>query len=215
VGSTQLSTTSEIAARLAPGRLPTGRGRRAHAAPPRAGPSRSWNRFGVRTAAWSVLAWIGLGLLLGVAGAVTGGDLVRVQAMTVLSGSMRPSLGVGDLIISQVIRVDQLRAGDITTYQDTEADRFITHRVQSISWRGDLADVVTRGDANEVAEYWTAPASGKVGRVMLHVPRLGYLVGSLSTTAGHLGVVAAAVLLGGWALLVIWLPRADPADDDA
>jgi signal peptidase len=169
----------------------------------------------MRAAICSALAWTLIGLLLGVVLTVTGGDLVRVQAMTVLSGSMRPTLGVGDLVLSQVIRADDLRAGDVVTYQDSQGDRFITHRVQSISWRGELADVVTRGDANDVAEYWTVPASGRVGRVVLHVPRLGYLLGSLATTAGHVGGVAVAVFLGGWALFALWRPEGDPDDDDA
>jgi signal peptidase len=215
VGGTQLSTSTEADIDpLTTGRVPT-RPRGTHAAPGRARRPPSWARFGLRAAVRSVLTWTLLGLLLGVFVAVTGSHPARVQALGVLTGSMRPTLGVGDLVIDQVIRVDQIRAGDIVTYQDSDEDRSITHRVQSVSPRGDLVDVVTRGDANDVAEYWTASASGKVGRVVLHVPRLGYLAGGLGTTAGQVGGMAVALFLGGWALLAIWRPEADPGDDDA
>ena len=111
MGGTQLSTSTEVdiglptTARIAGAPAgPTPR-RRVHAG------DRPVDPFGARAAACSVLAWTLLGLLLGIVVTAAGGDLVRVQAMTVLSGSMRPTLGVGDLVLSQVIRVDRLRPG--------------------------------------------------------------------------------------------------------
>ena len=65
----------------------------------------------------------------------------------------------------------------------------------SIVWHGELADVVTRGDANEVGENWSVSASDRVGEVVLRIPRAGYAVGVLATPAGQLALAGLAVAL--------------------
>jgi signal peptidase I len=157
-----------------------------------------------------LLTWVLVGATVAMAWLATGGEHQKVRAMTVLSGSMTPALEVGDLVVAQVVPPSGLSAGDVVTFRDSGRDRYVTHRVQSIVWRGDLADVITRGDANLVGEEWTLPADGTVGRVVLRIPYAGYAVGSLGTPAGQLGLAGVALFLAGWAIRVIWRP--DPAE---
>ena len=86
--------------------------------------------------------------------------------------------------------------------------------MQSIVWHGELADVVTRGDANEVGENWSLGADDHVGEVVLRVPHAGYAVGMLATPAGQLGLAGLAAVLGVWILVVLWRPqRSDEAEE--
>ncbi|SOC50453.1 signal peptidase I [Blastococcus aggregatus] len=126
--------------------------------------------------------------------------------MSVLSGSMAPALDVGDLVVTRVVRPADLVSGDLVTYRDPGHDRFVTHRVQSIVWRGELADVVTRGDANDAGEEWTISADGTVGLVVLRLPAAGYVLGVLGTPAGRLAVGVLALSLAFWAIELIWRP---------
>jgi signal peptidase len=129
--------------------------------------------------------------------------------MTVLSGSMVPTVNVGDLVVAAVVTPDKLHDGDLATFRQPDTGRLITHRIQSILWRGNIADVITRGDANKVGENWSVTADAKVGRVAFRIPRIGYVVGGLGTPLGQLCLAGVAAVLGVWILLVIWRPRRD------
>ncbi|TKJ20118.1 signal peptidase I [Blastococcus sp. CCUG 61487] len=155
-------------------------------------------------AATALLVWALLGATAALAWLVTGGQHERVRAMSVLSGSMAPALEVGDLVVKRLVSPTELAAGDVVTYRDPARNRYVTHRVQSIVWRGDLADVITRGDANEVGEEWSVPAEGTVGLVVLRVPAAGYVLAGLGTTVGQLVLGAVALGLAGWAIELIW-----------
>lgn len=161
-------------------------------------------------AAASLLVWALVGATAALAWLVTGGQVEKVRAMSVLSGSMTPALEVGDLVVTRVVSPAELSAGDVVTYRDPAHDRFVTHRVQSIVWRGDLADVITRGDANEVGEEWTVPADGSVGLVVLRIPAAGYALAAVGTTAGQLVLGAVALALAGWAIELIWRKPGPP-----
>ena len=155
---------------------------------------------------WMVTSWVLLGFVGSTLLLPTGGELHKFQFMSVLSGSMVPALEVGDMVIAEVVGPDHLRSGDLATFRDPDSGKLITHRVQSILWRGEIADVITRGDRNTVGENWSVTADGRVGKVVLRVPRVGYAVGVLGTTPGQLALAGLAGVLGVWILVVIWRP---------
>ena len=39
---------------------------------------------------------------------------------------------------------------------------------------GDTFYMTTLGDANDVPEHWSVPRTGHIGRVVAHLPKLGY-----------------------------------------
>jgi signal peptidase len=157
-----------------------------------------------------LLTWTVVGAAVAMVWVSTGGHGQKVRAMSVLSGSMVPTLEVGDLVVTRVVRPAELSGGDLVTFRDPTRDRFVTHRVQSIVWRGELAEVVTRGDANEVGEEWTVSADGTVGLVVLRLPAAGYALGALGTTAGQLVVGVVALALAVWTIELIWRPDREP-----
>lgn len=63
-------------------------------------------------------------------------------ALEVISGSMEPTLHVGDMIIINT-KANDYKKGDIITFYDKNGS-FVTHRIVSIS----EAELITRGDNN-------------------------------------------------------------------
>ena len=155
---------------------------------------------------WLVVSWVVLGFVVSLALLTTDGQMHKYQFMAVLSGSMVPTMEVGDLVVAEVVPPSMLSTGDLATFRDPITHRLVTHRVQSILWRGEMADVITRGDANQVGENWTVQSDDKVGRVLLRVPHAGYALGALGTPAGQLGLAGLALVLGAWVLVTIWRP---------
>lgn len=152
-----------------------------------------------------------LGFAIVLAAAVTVPVVAGYRSFPVLSGSMAPTLRVGDLIVESRIRPTDLHVGDIVTFRDPEAtSRLLTHRVRTFHVRGGRVDVVTRGDANEDAERWSIPVTGQIGRVEYHIPRLGYVAARASGGYGQLALlVFPALLLAALELRRIWMPRAE------
>lgn len=141
----------------------------------------------------------------------TGGEPGRVRLMTVATGSMRPTLDVGDVVVAEVVPASEIEAGDVVTYREPTGERLVTRRVQSVVWTGRLGSVVARGDAGEAAATLTVDADDAFGRVELRIPRVGYAVQALSTTAGRLVLTGAALALGAYALLLLRRPRREDA----
>jgi signal peptidase len=116
-----------------------------------------------------------------------------------MTGSMRPTLPPGTLVVVRPTPPTQIGVGDVITYQLRSGDpTVVTHRVvrQGINTRHQTL-LRTKGDANDTDDAgWVQPAQVK-GTVWYSVPYLGYPA-QLLTGREHrlLGYLAAAALLG-------------------
>lgn len=120
------------------------------------------------------------------------------KALDVLTGSMKPTIQPGDLVLIHRVHMTEIRPGDIITYTNPADPRqTITHRVQSKPVIGGVQMIVTKGDANATADR-PFPAGRVVGKVVGHVPMIGRLINWLHNPYG----LAALVIIPG--LIVIW-----------
>ena len=165
----------------------------------------SWS-FGRSAAAGMIVA-----LVLAAAVPVAFGG----RSFSVMSGSMEPSISTGDLVVTTPIGPDEAASGDVVTFTDPEHEgRLLTHRVASSEPRGDSYAFVTKGDANETAERWSIPADGRLGRVSLRLPKVGYVLALGRTAAARIVLITVpALVLAGFALAWIWGPRRREAGD--
>ena len=87
------------------------------------------------------------------------------------SGSMRPALDVGDVVI--VLKTDKIEKGDIIQYRAPEGFT-ITHRVIDIKRVDGEVVYITKGDANEKPD---PPVSKRqiVGKVIAVIPKVGWV----------------------------------------
>ena len=120
----------------------------------------------------------------------------------VLSGSMEPALHTGSLVLVHSVNVDSLAVNDIITFKDFDGtDKLITHRIVAIN-SGEQLSFSTRGDANNVNDYKTIPASDVVGKVRLTLPYVGYL---MDFARSKLGILVLVIIPGSLiALFEMW-----------
>jgi signal peptidase I len=154
-------------------------------------------------------AWIAMGFALGIALAVIAPRVVGGQSYTVMSGSMEPAIHTGDVVVNERIDPLEARVGDVVTFRDPrDQSRLVTHRLRSVTVRAGVAQMVTKGDANNTVERWTVPVDGTIGRVGYKVPKLGYALAWAGGPLGRLLLIAIpALLLAGWELVRIWRPE--------
>lgn len=107
-------------------------------------------------------------------------------ASVVLSGSMEPTLSVGDLLI--VVRTEDYREQDIVVYQ--RGSMAVVHRI--VELEGD--SVITKGDANNTPDA-PLPLGALKGRVIRVIPGVGRLLWAVRSPAGILVVLGLAVAL--------------------
>ncbi|MDR2381453.1 MAG: signal peptidase I [Bifidobacteriaceae bacterium] len=153
-----------------------------------------------------VLALAALAVALALVPKVVGG-----AALTVLTGSMQPSLAPGDMIV--VAGVDdaasEIAVGDVVTFMPYPDDpTLVTHRVvgKSVSAQ-DGVSFITQGDANS-AEDDPIGAHQIRGRFLYAVPYVGYVTTWFSAKAPWLATAAGVSLIGyGLFCLVRGAPR--------
>ncbi len=98
-----------------------------------------------------------------------------VPLAVVESGSMKPTLNVGDIIIVRGINPSELKVGDIIVYQRANSDIMIVHRIIQIIQSGDSLLIRTKGDNNPAPDPWYITAKEVKGLVILKIPYLGYI----------------------------------------
>ncbi|HUS26782.1 MAG TPA: signal peptidase I [Nevskiaceae bacterium] len=116
------------------------------------------------------------------------------KALSVQTGSMRPAIGPGALVVVHRVAVESLQPGDVITYQKT-AQQTVTHRLVRVDTRpGGTVQLIVKGDANAVADQ-PVYASQLVGRVAYHAPWLGHAADAVRTPLGLLIMLYVPALL--------------------
>lgn len=106
---------------------------------------------------------------------------------TVLTGSMEPAIPVGSIVITK--EQSSYEMEDIISFQEEGA--IITHRIISI----DRERYITKGDANNVADTEEVQQKQILGKIILTIPLLGYLVMWLMSP---FGIISLFIIIGIW-----------------
>ena len=116
------------------------------------------------------------------------------NAYVVLSGSMLPEIKIKDIVVTKKVAAEKLEDGDIITFIAPDS-RYggisITHRILETYYDEALGTYSyrTKGDANNVADAALVPNENILGKVILRIPKLGYLQDLLSSKGGLIFVV--------------------------
>ena len=121
----------------------------------------------------------------------------------VLTGSMRPDLPPGTLVVVRPTPIDEIAIGDVITYQLASGKpTVVTHRVVGIGVDADGGRVLqTQGDANEKPDLEPVREVQIKGKLWYSVPQLGRVHQVLTGQERQWAVYAVAVLLLGYAAM--------------
>lgn len=127
------------------------------------------------------------------------------HATPVLSGSMRPGLQPGDVVVTHRVPIADLHVRDVIVFHPpNEGQRQTVHRIVKLTVKGRTTSITTWGDANAVADPVLSSLGGTTAyRVERVVPLLGYPAvwlqngkrGLLTIALGVILLIAAGVTL--------------------
>ena len=129
-----------------------------------------------------------------------GPTLFGWHSVALVSGSMSPLFGVGDIVVAEPYDGSALAPGTIIVFHTPRIERVTTHRIVAVNSDGTYQ---TRGDANAVPDSTPVPASAIVAVGRLRVPFIGLPVTWWQTgnypplVATFLILVLAAFFRGG------------------
>jgi len=141
-------------------------------------------------------ALVAIVLALGVLGAaaVISGDY---QMRPVLSGSMRPGLPVGGIVITERVPTSALQVRDVVVFHrpDKPAE-LIVHRIIALTPSATGPIVQTQGDANTVPDPWKVSLRGATAyRAVFALPLIGYVAVWAHGPTGHQMLTFVGLLL--------------------
>lgn len=122
------------------------------------------------------------------------------HSTTVMTGSMQPSLDVGDVVVSKTVEPRELRKGQVLLFDDPDhAGVLRLHRFDTLNADGTLT---TKGDANPAADSTPITRSAVVGVGYLRVPFIGTPItwAARGDTAALAGLSAALLVVAALAV---------------
>jgi len=112
---------------------------------------------------------------------------LKIRLYSVQSGSMEPAIKTGSVVISQ--QSPEYKKGDILTFKPQTSKTTVTHRIIKIEKAKAGNTFLTKGDANNIDDKTFITQSQVLGKVVLAVPFIGYIVEFSRTQIGFVSMV--------------------------
>ena len=119
----------------------------------------------------SLTAWV-ITSVIAVALVWASFGLLGIQPITVISGSMEPSIRAGDLAIVRQVPTSDIEVGDVIQFQ--RGNGTTIHRVVEVRRHSDYV-FITRGDANNRNDSQPVLSDQVLGKVQLCIPKVGWV----------------------------------------
>ncbi len=121
----------------------------------------------------------------------------NVQVKIVSSGSMEPAIHTGSLVM--ILPQSAYEVGDVITFgEDTRTKVPTTHRIVDARVESGVMVFQTKGDANEDPDVREVGEGEVIGKVVLAIPYLGYIIDFAKQPIGFFLLIvtpAAAIIL--------------------
>lgn len=108
-------------------------------------------------------------------------------AYVIVSGSMEPTIKIRDAIIIKRYDEQDLKVGDIITYRSEDPYFYgimITHRIIDVTYDEGEKVYVTKGDHNATRDRLPVKSNQIYGKVIMMIPKIGYIQTFLATSYG-------------------------------
>jgi signal peptidase len=122
----------------------------------------------------------------------------------VVSGSMKPAMDEGSLIVTKPVDPKEIEAGDIILFTSpVTRQMMITHRVIDVEYDS-LVSLRTQGDANSNPDPYRVPGQNVIGKVILHIPSIGNFTEFVKKPVGFisLSVIPSIIIFAVYATMI-------------
>lgn len=107
----------------------------------------------------------------------------------VSSDSMEPEIHKGSFAFVEKVEFEDVRVGeDVLVFANSFNSKTFMHRVIAVNESARL--IYTKGDNNNTADPLPTEFSACSGRVVFHIPLVGYAAWALDTLIGKIAVIA-------------------------
>lgn len=130
------------------------------------------NRGRMRLQRDSTLSWTGVAVVSVVIVFFSLGFL-GVQPTIVYSGSMHPTMDVGDVAIIAKVPAEEIKKGDVILFRS--GNTMVIHRVYDVYGEGDAKLFITKGDANDAPDSEPVVPGQVMGKTVFIVPKIGWV----------------------------------------
>jgi len=112
--------------------------------------------------------------------------------IVIKSGSMEPTIKTGSVLLSK--KQDNYQKGDIITFVKVGKE-IVTHRIVEVNADSDFVEYKTKGDANDVVDNGTVKKGRILGKKILAIPYLGYVIAFLKS---KIGIIVLIIIPAGY-----------------
>lgn len=136
------------------------------------------------------------------------------QIKIVQSGSMEPTIPTGAVVI--VKPMDRYQVDDVITFGD-EGETPTTHRIVSERIDSGRYLFTTQGDANEDPDITEIGNKDIIGKVVMHLPFLGYILDAVKQPLGFIflvGIPVGLLVVSEVGVIITEVKKARRKDDD-
>ncbi len=118
-------------------------------------------------------------------------------AYVIVSGSMEPTIKINDAIVIKRYDEQDLKVGDIITYRSEDPYFYgimVTHRIVDITTENGKKVYVMKGDHNATRDRLAVSPNQIYGKVIMVIPKIGYIQSFLATSYGWIIAVVVPCL---------------------
>lgn len=109
-------------------------------------------------------------------------QIFGMKVGVVKSGSMEPSIATGSMVYVRPDHLDEIQAGDVIAFRKETVT--VIHRVVGLDESKE--GYVTKGDNNEIEDASPVLFSKVIGKVLFHIPYVGYFSAWIEENRGFL-----------------------------
>ncbi len=110
--------------------------------------------------------------------------LMGIRPVVILSGSMRPTIDVGDIVLVREISIDNIKEDDVIEYMLGNTP--YVHRVIDIQQEGNATVLIAKGDDNSSPDPEPVRAEQIKGKVQFRIPKVGWASIGLKNLLGRI-----------------------------
>ena len=149
---------------------------------------------------WNIVSTALVVLMVLCAVFLMGSRLLGFRCFNIISPSMEPEYGVGDLIYVKEVDPATIQEGDVITFLVNEDLVVGTHRVVRVD--AENQHFYTKGDANDVEDQAPVHFNNVIGVPMFSIPLLGYVSNFIQNPPGMYITIGIGILL----ILIVFVP---------